>query len=401
MKRYNYRAKDQKTNKVIKGSIQADSEKEAGKLILNQGYIPISVVSEGDGLFGGLMKTKVKANDRIVFTRQFATLIGAGLPLAASLRTVADQSTSQAMKVVIEDVLTSVEGGKSLHDALARHPKVFNEVYLSLVEAGEASGTLDTSLTQLATQDEKDAAMMSKIKGALVYPAILLVVIIAVLAFMMVEVVPEVQSLYEDMGEELPELTAFLVGLTDFFANFWWLVAMVVGILVFLIVQFRATESGKEVFAKFKLKVPIFNTLFQRLYMTRFARTMEILLATGVTMLESMHISARATSNVAVEKELQKAAERVKAGEPLSESLQDREYIMPLVPQMASIGEQSGKIDEMLGRVAAVYENELDEKIANISTMIEPVLMVVMAGMIAVVLMGTLLPIYSLVSSMS
>lgn len=399
MKRFTYKAIERSTGKTVKGNIQADNERVAGKLLLEQGYIPEKITVEGGIGIVAKASNKIKAQDRIVFTRQFATLIGAGLPLAASLKTAAEQSTSKSMKAVIEEVLSSVEAGKSLSEAMGKHPDVFNSVYLSLVYAGETSGTLDRALEQLATQDEKDAAMMSKIKGALVYPAIILVVIIAVLIFMIFAVVPEVKKLYMDMGETLPGLTQVLVNLTDFLVNFWWLILIVLAMITIGSSRALKTDSGKRLVDDLKLKVPIFGSLFHRLYMTRFARTMQMLLMTGVSMLDAMNISAKATANLVMEEGLIKAAEKVKAGKPLSEAVQDVKYVLPLVPQMASIGEQSGQIDDMLGRAAAVYENELDEKIANISTMIEPILMVVMAALIGVVVAGTLLPIYSLVSS--
>lgn len=399
MKRYTYKATERSSKKSISGTIQAESEREAGKLLVEQGYIPEKIVEEGAGGILSKLSNKVSSKDRILFTRQFATLIGAGLPMARSLKTAAEQSASKPMKAVIEDVTASVEAGKSLSDALAQHPDVFGDVYLSLVAAGEMSGTLDVALERLATQDEKDAAMMSKIKGAMVYPGIIFVVIIVVLGFMMIEVVPEVRKLYEDMNKELPQITAVLVQISDFFANQWWMIFGMIAIIIYSLNLYRKMPSGKRTFALFKLNVPVFKTLFQRLYMTRFSRTMEMLLGTGVSMLDAIHISARATSNYYMEEQFNAAAEKVKAGKALSDSIQDLDYILPLVPQMISIGEQSGKIDEMIGKAAEVYENELDEKIANISVMIEPILMVVMAALIGVVIAGTLLPIYSLVSA--
>ncbi|MBQ6130311.1 type II secretion system F family protein [Candidatus Saccharibacteria bacterium] len=399
MKRYTYKATDKKTRKAVSGVLQAESEREAGRMLVEQGYIPDKVEEEDTGGILAKLKNKVSSKDRIIFTRQFATLIGAGLPMSRSLKTAAEQSASTAMRTVIEDVSTSVEAGKSLSDALAAHPDVFGDVYLALVAAGETSGTLDVALARLATQDEKDANMISKIRGAMVYPIIIFVVIIVVLGFMMIEVVPEVRKLYEDMDKVLPTITQVLVNISDFFANQWWIVLLIFAAIVYGINAYRKTPSGKKTFALFKLNVPLFNTLFQRLYMNRFARTMEMLLGTGVSMLESMKISARATSNYYMEEQLNAASEKVKSGKPLSESIADLDYMLPLVPQMISIGEQSGKIDEMIGKAAEVYENELDEKIANISTMIEPVLMVIMAGLIGVVIAGTLLPIYSLVSA--
>lgn len=401
MKRYVYKATERKSRKTVSGVIQAESEREAGKLLVEQGFVPDKIEEEDKKSLLAKLKNKVSTKDRIIFTRQFATLIGAGLPMSRSLKTAAEQSTSKPMKAVIEDVTASVEAGKALSDSLAQHPDVFGDVYLSLVAAGEMSGTLDTALARLATQDEKDSNMISKIRGAMVYPGIIFVVIIAVLAFMLVAVVPEVRKLYTDMNKELPGITQALVGISDFFANQWWVIAVVLIASVLGIRAYRRTDAGKKTFALFKLNVPVFKALFQRLYMNRFCRTMEMLLGTGVSMLDAIHISARATSNFYMQQQFEAAAEKVKSGKALSESVQDLDYVLPLVPQMINIGEQSGKIDEMIGKAAEVYENELDEKIANISTMIEPFLMVIMAGLIGIVIAGTLLPIYSLVSSIS
>ena len=400
MKRLNYKAREKETGKLVKGNIQAETEQIAGRLLIEQGYIPQSVVEEGAGPLN--KKGHVTTKDRIMFTRQLATLIGAGLPLAASLRTVAGQTESKAMKAVIEEILASVESGKSLYEAFSAHADIFNGVYLALIQAGEKSGTLDLALKRLADQEEKDAALMSKIKGALVYPAIILVVIIAVLAFMMIMVVPQVRNLYDDMGKELPGLTQFLVNVTDFFGDFWWLILLVVvgiggGIFYFV----KKTPAGRKVADSFKIHAPIFGGLFRKLYVSRFARTAEMMLATGVPMLDSVRIAIESVSNTVVEEEYNKSLEVIKSGKPLSASLEGLDYMLPLVPQMSGIGEESGKIDEMLGKAAQVYENELEEQVNNISTMIEPILMVIMAGLIGVVVGGTLLPIYSLVNSVT
>lgn len=402
MKRFNYKAKDKSTGKTIKGSIQAETESIAGRLLIEQGLIPESVVEEGANNPLGNSAKRITTKDRIMFTRQLATLVGAGLPLSASLRTVADQTESKGMRGVAEEIITAVESGKSLYEAFAAHPEIFNNVYISLIQAGEASGTLDLALKRLAEQEEKDASMMSKIKGALVYPAIILVVIIAVLAFMLIAVVPQVRDLYHDLGQELPALTQALVNITEFFGQFWWLIIGIVSIAVWGAWKFvKRTAKGREIADTFKIHVPIFGGLFRKLYVSRFARTAEMLLATGVPMLESVTIAINAVSNVVVEKEYSKALNVIKSGKPLSEALSSLDYMLPLIPQMAGIGEQSGKIDEMLGKAAQVYENELDEQINNISTMIEPVLMVIMAGLIGIVVGGTLLPIYSLVNSVT
>lgn len=402
MKRFNYKAKEKATGKTIKGNIQAETNQIAGRLLVEQGFIPESITEEGATSIVEKLKNRISNKDRIMFTRQLSTLIGAGLPLASSLRTVAEQTENKGMKAVAEEILASVESGKSLHDSFAVHPELFNGVYLALIQAGETSGTLDLALKRLADQEEKDAAMMSKIRGALVYPGIILVVIVAVLAFMMIAVVPQVRNLYEDMGKPLPGLTEFLVGLTDFVAAWWWLIlGILVGIIAGMVYSVKNTKAGRKAMDAFKIHVPLFGALFRKLYVSRFARTAEMMLATGVPMLDSIKISIDAINNKVVEEEYGKSLDIIKGGKPLSAALTDLNYMLPLVPQMSSIGEESGKIDEMLGKAAQVYENELDEQINNISTMIEPILMVIMAGLIGVVIGGTLLPIYSLVNSVA
>ena len=400
MRRFNYKAKDKSTGKAIKGNIQAEDEQAAGRLLVEQGYVPDSITEEGANLPSLL--NRVTNKDRITFTRQLATLIGAGLPLASSLRTVADQTQSKRMKAIVEEILANVEAGKTLYESFSQYPDTFNGVYLALIKAGEASGTLDLALQRLANQEEKDAAMLSKIRGALVYPGIILVVIIAVLAFMMVMVVPQVEGLYKDMGKELPGLTQVLVSISNFFGDFWWAVALVLlAIIGACWYAVKRTPGGRKVMDSFKIHVPLFGGLFRKLYVSRFARTAEMMLSTGVPMLDSIQIAIDATSNVVVEEEYSKSLDVIKGGKPLSEALRDRNYMLPLVYQMASIGEESGKIDEMLGKAASVYETELDEQINNISTMIEPILMVIMAGLIGVIVGGTLLPIYSLVNTVA
>lgn len=396
MKRFNYKAKDRKTGKIVSGNVQAESERAAGRILVEQGYTPQKITdAAAAGLFG--KPPKVSGKERIIFTRQLATLVGAGMPLSNSLRMVADQTEDKAMKAVAEDILAQVEGGKSLSIAFGKHPDVFNKVYVSLVTAGEASGTLDQALRRLAEQQEKDANMMSKIRGAMTYPAIVLVVIIAVVIFMMVAVVPQVENLYKDLGEELPMLTQILVGFSNFIVNYWWVILASLGVLIWFFMQFRKTNVGIQTLAKFKLNVPIFKALFLRLYNARFARTAQMLLSTGVPMLEAMKISGEAMNNVIMEEQISEAAKMVQGGKPLSESLKDRDYILPLLPQMASTGEQSGRIDEMLGKAAQVYEDELDERLAAISTMIEPILMVVLAIVAGGMVGAILFPIYSLV----
>jgi len=392
---FEYTAREAKTKREIKAEIQAESEQSAAKLLTDQGLTPIEIKVKGKkkGLFGGRISTK----DKVLFSRQLSTLINAGLPLTQSLRTVAEQTSSKEMIVVINDVITSIEGGNSLAKALKKHPKVFNRVYISLVAAGETSGTLDEALERIANQQEKDAEVVSKVRGALIYPAIVLFVIGGVIIFMLTTVLPQVEQLYDDLKQELPFITSFLLAISDFIINFWWLLIILSVGGVFLAKRYVETDGGRAVADKLKMHIPLFGKLFMKMYMARFCRTGQTLMATGVPMLQMMDITATAVNNVHIEKSLNRAAQMVKGGKALSESLTGDPNFLPLVPQMIGIGEQSGAIDQMMGKAADFYEKELDNEIKAISTTIEPVLMVVLAAVAGLMVGAILIPVYGLV----
>lgn len=402
MKKFNYEARDQATSKIVKSFIQADSETAAARLLIKQGFVPLSVKEQsgGGGILGSITG-RITTKDRVVFTRQLATLIGAGLPLSQSLHTVMDQTQNKQLQSIVQEVSAAVEGGRSLSESFAKHPKVFDEVFISLMAAGEISGTLDQSLQRIAAQQEKDAATATKIKGALTYPLIVLVVIFGVMAFMLFTVVPQVEKLYEDLGKALPFLTQIMVDGANFLINFWWLVIIIAIIGIYFLLQYAKTESGIKFVDTFKIKVPLFGKMFTKLYMARFARTGQTLLSTGVSMLDTMNITSRSINNTIIEKAINRAAEKVQGGKALSTALEPEDVIDPLVSQMIRIGEQSGKIDEMMGKVAQVYEDELDEEIRTISTAIEPVLMVVLAVVAGGMVGAILFPIYSLVNGIN
>lgn len=395
-----YTAKDTSSNKVVRSTLKAESEKSAAKLLISQGMMPLELrpASEKTG-FLAKIRNKVPTKARIVFTRQLSTLINAGLPLAQSLHTVRDQTDNKHLQTVIQDIITNVEGGMTLSASFAKHPEVFGEVYIALVSAGEISGTLDKALARIADQQEKDAEIMNKVKGAMVYPAIVGFVMIGVIVFMLVTVVPQIKNLYEDLHQQLPLPTQIMVAMADFVIGFWWLVLIVIGFAMYFGRNWAHTTGGKKFFDGMKLNMPLFGELFRKLYMARFARSTETLMSTGVQMLETLKISARAVNNVHVAAAIDRAADKVKDGKPLSESLRNEEYILTLVPQMINIGEQSGAIDSMLGKAATFYENELDQAVKSISTMIEPILMVALAGVAGLMIGAVLFPIYSLVGS--
>ena len=402
MKKFTYEARDQATNKITKSTVQADSESAAARLLMNQVFTPLDIREQNndEGIIARITG-RITTKDKIVFTRQLSTLIGAGLPLTQSLNTVFEQTENKQLKSIIQEITASVEGGKTLYDSFSKYPKIFDPVFLALVGAGELSGTLDESLQRIANQQEKDAAISSKIKGAMTYPLIVLFVIFGVLAFMLFTVVPQVEKLYKDLNQQLPILTKIMVDTANFFAHYWWIIFIVLGIGIYFFIQYLKTESGQRMIDNVKIKVPIFGAMFKKLYMGRLTRTGQTLLSSGVTMLDMLKITSKAVNNSVIEKSIVNAAEKVKGGKALSVALQPEPYILSLVPQMIKIGEQSGRIDEMMGKTAQVYEDELDEQVRTISTAIEPVLMVILAIVAGGMVAAILLPIYGLVNSIS
>lgn len=402
MKKYYYEARDSATQKITKSVVQAESEVAAAKLLSAQGFVPLKIElqDEREGFFRRL-SNKISSKDKIVFTRQLATLIGAGLPLAQSMHTVLEQTQNKQMQSIIQEIISDIEGGRQLSSAFEKHPEVFDNVYVALVAAGEASGTLDEALKRIASQQEKDAAMLSKVRGAMVYPAIVLLVIIAVVVFMLVMVVPQVEGLYGSLHKELPFTTKAMVSVAGFLAQFWWALVILLGIGLYFFQQYLKTEAGIRTKDTFKLNIPVFDAMFRKLYMARFTRTGQTLLNSGVAMLDMLRITARAVNNSVIRQGIEHASEKVKGGKALSVSLKNEDYILPMVPQMIKIGEQSGKIDEMMGKCAQIYEEELDEEIKAITTTIEPVLMVVLAVVAGVMVGAIIFPIYNLVGDIS
>jgi type IV pilus assembly protein PilC len=326
-----------------------------------------------------------------------STLINAGLPLVQSLRNVNDQTSNKAFKVVINQVIADIEGGLAFSAALEKHPKVFSPVYISLIAAGEVSGTLDKALERIANQQEKDAEILAKIRGAMAYPAIVILVMIGVVGFMIVKVLPQVETIYKDLpGTSLPLLTRVLLSISHFTTKYWWLVILIFIFMIVVTSRYARTGPGKEVIDKFKLTAWPIGPLFMKVYMARFARTGNTLVASGVPLIQMLEIVGQAMNNVHVERSLTAAIEKVKGGKALSDSLEGDPNFLPLVPNMLRIGEQSGSLEDMMEKTADYYEKEVDNQIKTVSTIIEPVLMVMLGIVAFIIVAAVLLPIYGL-----
>lgn len=395
---YKYIARNPSTGEKIQSEVQADNKKNASLLIQKLGYAPIEIKEESESQTGiNKYLNKVGNKDKIILSRQLSTLINAGLPLIQSLRTVQEQTKSKPLQAVLSKIIADVEGGKPLSVALANHPNVFSNIYVSLVAAGESSGTLDRALERLANQQEKDADIVSKIRGAMVYPIIVLVVMVGVVAFMLVRVLPEVEKMYSSFkGAKLPFITILLLNTSHAVIKFWWVFVVVAIFGTVMTGRWSKTLKGKKLLDGLKLKLPPANQLMKRLYMARFARTSQTLVASGVPLLQVLEVTSRSINNVLIEHSLLSVSEKVKGGKPLSDSLAANPYFLDLVPKMIKIGEQSGSLEKMLDRTAEYYEKEVDNQIKTISTIIEPVMMVMLGVVALIIVAAVLLPIYGL-----
>lgn len=396
---FDYTARDIKSGKKVKAQVMAESQAAAAKLLSEKGLAPIDIrantLSQNSGVMANL--NKIKTKDKILFSRQLSTLINAGLPLVQSLNNVQQHTQNKKLQAVISDVISDVEGGKSLSEALGRHPTVFSQVYISLVAAGETSGTLDKALERIATQQEKDAEIISKVRGAMVYPLIVLLVMLGVVGFMVVRVLPQVEGLYNSLPDAtLPVLTRVLLSISRFTTTYWWVVLIIFGFIAFFTSRWARTGPGKLVIDRAKMRAWPVGPLFMKLYMARFARSGATLVGTGVPLIQMLQITGNAISNVHIKGSLDRAAEKVKGGKALSDSLQGDDNFLDLVPDMLRIGEQSGTIEDMLEKTADYYEKEVDNQIKTISTIIEPVMMVILGVLALIIVAAILLPIYGL-----
>ncbi|HSX45157.1 MAG TPA: type II secretion system F family protein [Candidatus Saccharimonadales bacterium] len=399
MQSYKYTARNAATGEKVKSVVQASDEQAAAKLLQKQGLTPVDISLQNDTSKGmSKIFNRVRAKDRILFARQLSTLINAGLPLVQSLRSVQNTSDSKPLKIIIGQMIADVEGGSTFSASLGKHPDIFNEVFISLIAAGEVSGTLDKALERIADQQEKDAEILSKVRGAMIYPLVVLFVMALVVTFMVVKVLPQVQLLYDGLpGAKLPFVTVALLAVSHFITKFWWVVIIMFIFSGFFGTRWIRTLGGRSIVDKFKMRAWPIGNLFMKVYMARFARTGTTLVASGVPLLQVLEICARSVNNVHISASLKRAADKVKGGKALSESISGDPNFLELVPNMIKIGEQSGALETMMEKVATYYEKEVDNEVKAISTIIEPVLMIVMGVVAMTIVAAILLPVYGLV----
>lgn len=404
MPRFSYVAADAQNN-VVKGKTELPDRASVITALSKQDLRPISIKKlkdtkssiDFDHLFES---TKVKQDHLVAFTRQLSAMISAGVPLLRSLTSIQKHSEDKALQKILGDIVKDVEGGMTMGDALAKHPDTFNDIYVNMVRAGEAAGILDDILKRLAGQLEKSAAIRKKIKSAMSYPMVLMGITVLAFFGLMLFVVPQIGKILQDLGgpdAELPMITQIMLGISGFIVNYWWIVfPVLIGSIIGTITYIRKTPRGKRQFDTLVLKLPAIKVIIRKICVARFARTFSALMGAGVAVLEALDVTSRAVGNVLFEDVLKQAAIEVKNGKSLSSVIEKSDLFPSIVPQMLAVGEETGQTDTVLLKVADFYEEEVDLAIEGISSIIEPVMIVVMGGMVGLIAASVMTPIAGL-----
>ena len=399
-----YKVRD-KQGQLRTGKIEGQSQTMVAKALREKGLTPISIEADKPSALQMEIKipglsNRVRAKDTVLFSRQFATMVNSGLSLIRALSVLVDQTTSAALADVIRQVRSDVEKGTSLSQAMERHPKVFGELYVAMIKAGEIGGILDETLERLADMLEANLNLRSKIKAAMAYPLVVGILILFVTTAMIVFVVPIFATMFEDMGNgaSLPAPTLALVALSDIVTGYWW--AIILGV-VGTVVGFRKwkhTERGRLIWDTVKLKLPVFGQLAHKTSLSRFARTFSVLSRTGVPILQAIDIVAATSGNRKMALALEDVKAAVRNGESLAEPLSRHDIFPPMVVQMMTVGEETGALDEMLAKVSDFYDREVDDMVNALTSLIEPLLIIVMGVTVGGILIALYLPIFNLAS---
>lgn len=387
----------------VSSTIEASDRLAALNMLKERGLRTIAIREKG-GKNGGFSFSKkgrgVKSEELVMFTRQLSAMVSAGVPILRALNSMSQHAESAGFRNTINSVNKDIEGGMSFADALAKHPNSFNDVYVNMVRAGEAGGILDDILKRLALQQEKNASIKKKVKSAMTYPLVLLVITIGAFFGLMIFVIPAIGKTIKDLGgedAELPLITQMMLGISNFLISFWYIIIPIAISVVWLVMRYIKTPIGKKKFHQVILKAPIISKIVKKVAVARFTRTFSALIGAGVAVLEALDTTAKAVGNKVYEESLTNAARRVQNGEVLSKIIaEDENLYPPIVAQMLSVGEETGQTDKVLVKVADFYEEEVDTAISGLSSTIEPVMIVLMGGMVGLIAASVMLPITGL-----
>lgn len=393
---FNYVAKNQHAE-TIKGKVEARSSSQAAAILRGRGLLVIAVKEPSDQSFAFISNFLfgIKQDDVVTFTRQLSTMITAGLPLTQSLSILSLQS-KPAMGRVVSEIQREIEGGSPFSKALDKFPQVFSRIYVQLVKAGELGGVIDDVLNRLADNMEKDKDFRGKTKGAMIYPAIVIIGLVIVAAIVMIYVVPQLTGMYKDFGAELPFLTKALISISDLFVQLWWIVLIVLVVGGTAFQRWVKTEKGMRAFDKFLFTVPLIGILRAKIILTEYCRTMALLLKAGISLLQALEIVGDATSSVTYRDALKDAGKQIEKGIALSQAISRYEQFPPILQQMISVGEETGKMDEVLFKLSRYFEAESEQAVRNLTAAIEPMIIIVLGIGVGLLVVAVIMPIYNL-----
>lgn len=395
--KYRYVAKDL-TGKDVKGVVEGRSPEAVALVLADQKLVPVKIAPMQSVLGGDSFLTiggGVSGAEMANFTRQLSTMLTAGLPLTDALTLLANQSSPKLTKIT-RLILNDVQAGLALSTAMAKHPMVFSKVYVALVKAGESAGVMETVLNRLAESLEKTREFVIKVKGAMIYPAIIVIGMVIVMAIMMIVVVPKMKLLYEDFGAELPWETKVIIGISNFATGYWWATAIILGGAFYGLRFYLSTTTGRYQWDTLIYRLPITGPLAKYVMLTELSRTMGLLIGSGVSVVEALNIVADTIGNMPVEKEINHVAKQVEKGFPISISFSNSEIFPPIFGQMIAVGEETGKLDEVLGKLAHYFEAESEQRVKGLTTAIEPVILMILAVGVGFLMFAVIMPIYTI-----
>ena len=401
---YQYKVRDRE-GRLLQGSIEADNQTLVANRLRQMGYVPITIDRQGVAA-ASLKKelkipglgAKVKMKDVSIFCRQFATMINSGLSLIRSLHILAEQTDNKKLAEILITVRLDVEKGSSLSQALSQHPKAFNRLFVAMVKAGETGGVLDEVLQKLATTIEKQVELKRKIKSAMTYPVAVLGLVLLIVTAMLVFVVPTFTTLYADLGGTLPLPTRMLIGVSTVVKKFFIPIILLDIAAVFAFKKWLASDKGRAHWDALKLRIPVFGKLVHKTAITRFARTLSVLLRSGVPILESLEITSETVNNSVVAKAVKETQAAVQQGESIAAPLAAHKVFPPMVVQMLAVGEETGAVDEMLDKVADFYDQEIEAVVAAMTSLLEPLLIVVMGGAVGGMVVALYMPMFNIIN---
>jgi type IV pilus assembly protein PilC len=387
-----------KRGEVKKGEMDAADEAVVRGFLRRQGLKSINVKKKPKDLLEYLpfLKQKVKEKNIVVFARIFATMINAGLPLIQCLDLLAQQEQNKTFAKIITTVKEDIEGGSTLHDALKKHPRIFDELFVNLVAAGESGGILDVILNRLSNYMEKAMKLKSRVKGAMTYPVIVLVVAVAVVALLLVYVIPVFKKLFEGMGGQLPGPTQFIINVSEFTQSYFLFMIGFLAVFVYIFRRYYRTEKGRRTVDAAVLKAPVFGPLIKKVAVAKFTRTLSTMLGSGVPILEGLSIVSKTAGNVIIESAIMKTRQSISEGRTIAEPLAETDVFPPMVVQMIAVGEATGALDSMLAKIADFYDDEVDTAVGALTAMLEPFMMVFLGVIVGGMIICMYLPIFKM-----